>query len=106
MVDEEKTECQVIANKSIKIQCKINKDKHNSGYQCLDCSGEIDGKKIFESKKCVDAIHVEAPVNIDFPNIETLQIWKDITEDKEVPIEILGCYSDIYFKKVFEEIKK
>ena len=93
---ELKRHCKIIANEGFLIRCKIQKEKHDSGYHCIVCEGSADGKSVFRSKECVDDIGAEIPIRIDAPTEDVFQMWRD---NLEFPVVIDGCYSSMRIKQ-------
>lgn len=81
------------------IKCIISKNKHDSGYNCFSCEGEVGGKK-FKSIPCVDAISSDVGINIDFPDEKTLQIWLDSTRES---LTIDGFGATIIVHRMLDE---
>jgi len=99
MSHPEKSEVSVVtAKEHFLLKCRIKREEHSSGYKCIVCEGNIDGKSIFLSGPCLDSIKSDIPLSMDAPTENEFQIWE--RHDKlEFPVKISGEISTLKIEK-------
>jgi hypothetical protein len=96
-VSRELHELEVPEGTRLIVQCRIGKEKHDSGYNCMVCTTEIGGQ-MFKSQECTDAIHLQVPMNIEATATDTFRLWIDKTEK---PLILDGLTASMTVRKKY-----